>query len=152
MCEDNGVILLNHEAIDIEGVKIFGSPWTPFFYDWAFNAGRTITEAAFHRKPFIGDLWATIPLDTNILVTHGPVYGILDELLYPNGDPKGQFVGDVELEKKIKEIKPDIHICGHVHCGYGQKHIDGTSYYNASICNEMYYPENHPHIIEYTKE
>lgn len=149
LCEKNGIILLNHESITIEGVKIFGSPWTPWFYDWAFNAGRTITEAAFYKKPFIGDLWSTIPKDTNILVTHGPAYGVLDELLYVDGTPKGQYVGCVELAKKIKEIKPDLHICGHIHCGYGQLHWEGTSYYNVSVCDEMYTPSNAVTVIDY---
>lgn len=151
ICEDHGVIYLNHDLVTIEGINIFGSPWTPYFYNWAFNGGRTLSDAAHYKKPFLGDLWAQIPENTNILVTHGPPYGVLDELVYVDGTPKGQFVGCEELMKVIKKIKPDIHIFGHIHCGYGVKHIDGTSFYNAAICDEMYSATNAPHIITYVK-
>jgi Icc-related predicted phosphoesterase len=147
------VHLLEDQSINIEGINIYGSAYTPYFYDWAYNAGRTITEAAHYRKPFIGDIWAKIPENTNILVTHGPAYGILDELTYIDGTPKGQFVGCVELGKRINELKElDLHICGHIHCAHGQKHIDGVSYYNASICDEVYQVTNPITIIEYEKE
>lgn len=152
LCEENGVILLNHESIVIEGIKIFGSPWTPYFFNWAFNAGRSIAESALYKKPLIADLWKEIPSDTDILVTHGQPYLINDELCTIGGHPKGIFVGDVDLRKKIEEVKPDIYIGGHIHSGYGEKHIDGVSYYNASICDESYYPGNAPLIFEYKKE
>jgi Icc-related predicted phosphoesterase len=147
------VHLLEDQSVNIEGINIYGSAYTPYFHNWAFNAGRTITEAAHYRKPFIGDIWAKIPNDTNILVTHGPVYGILDELTYVDGTSKGQFVGCVELEKRIKDLKElDIHVCGHIHLAYGQRHIDGISYYNVSNCDDMYIPTNPITIIEYDKE
>lgn len=149
LAEENSVTLLNHETIVIDGIKIFASPWTPYFYNWAFNAGRTIPEAAHFKKPFIGDLWQDIPADTNILVTHGPPYDVLDELLFIDGRSKGQFVGCVELRKKIEEIKPDIHIFGHIHCQHGQKHINGTSYYNVAVCDEMYGATQPVTVIDY---
>jgi Icc-related predicted phosphoesterase len=146
------VHLLEDQSINIEGINIYGSAYTPFFYNWAFNAGRTIAEASLYKKPFIGDIWSKIPTNTNILVTHGPVYGILDELTYADGTSKGQFVGCVELEKRIKDLKElDIHISGHIHSAYGQKHINGISYYNASNCDESYMPTNPITIIEYNK-
>lgn len=157
LCEDNGVILLNHESIEIEGIKIFGSPWTPWFYNWAFNGARNPNEQLAYSKqtkliPLMKDLWNDIPLDTNILVTHGPPYEILDELQFVDGTPKGQFVGCVDLANKIKELKDlDLHIFGHIHCQHGQKHIDGVSYYNVSICDEMYSPSMPVTVIDYEK-
>lgn len=53
---------------------------------------------------------------------------------------------------KIKEIKPDLHIFGHIHCGFGQKHIDGISYYNVCLCDELYFPSNGYTVIDYVKE
>lgn len=146
-----GVILLNDSGIEIEGVKFWGSPVQPWFYSWAFNRRRTLEEASRYNQPWIKNHWDMIPEDTDILITHGPPYEILDELLYVDGTPKGEFVGCQELLAAIKRIKPDIHIFGHIHCGYGEKHVDGTSFYNASICDEMYSASNAPHIIEYEK-
>lgn len=149
-CPDLKILI--HESIVIDGIRIFASPYSPYFNDWAYNAGRTITEAAYYRKPFIGDLWQNIPDDTQILITHGPSYDILDELVHLDGSPKGLFVGCVELSRRIKELKDlDLHLFGHIHSNYGQKHIDGVSYYNLSNCDERYYPSNPPTIIEYVK-
>lgn len=145
MCTDLGIIMLNHESVVIDGIKIFGSPWTPWFHDWAFNAGRTVNEAAHYKKPFIGDLWAQMPKDTNILVTHGPPYDILDEC------PDGRRVGCQELSKRISLVKLDLHFFGHIHHSQGELHQDGTSYYNVCICDERYYASNPVTIVEYKK-
>lgn len=145
-----GAHILVHETINIDGLNIFGSPWTPWFHDWAYNAGRTITEAAHYKKPFIGDLWAQIPRNTDILVTHGPPYDILDEVFRVSGDRHDppRFVGCEELRKAIQEIKPQAHIFGHIHSSYGQKHENGISYYNVAVCDEMYCPTNPITVIE----
>lgn len=147
-CKKRGIILLIHEGIEIEGVKFWGSPASPWFYSWAFNYRRTLTEAQTFQHPYIGDIWKLIPDDTDVLITHGPPYQILDELVFVDGTPRGEFVGCEELLRVIKRVKPDVHIFGHIHCGYGEKHIDGTSFYNASICDETYYASNDPHVIE----
>lgn len=136
------VHFIDEGLIEIEGVKIWCSAIQPFFHNWAWNRQRG-AEIKKH--------WDLIPSDTDVLVTHGPPYGILDEVLRIDGSSSGRFVGCEELLKKVQEVKPDIHIFGHIHSGYGQKHVDGTSFYNASICDEMYMPSNAPHIIEYIK-
>lgn len=150
MCSERGVIYLQDEEIIIDGIKIYGSPNTPFFYDYAFNCARNEAERALYNKPLIKRYWDNIPEDTNILVTHGPPYGILDELHYVNGDPKGQFVGCVDLLDAVKRIKPDIHIFGHIHYHGGRQVCkDGTSFYNVSVCDETYYPSNPVTVIDY---
>lgn len=148
-CPD--VILLHDELVTVDDVKIYGSAFTPFFFNWAFNAGRTISEAAHYQKPFIGDIVAKIPENVDVLVTHGPPYNILDELRYIDGTPKGQFVGCVELRKRIEQIKPLVHVFGHIHSAVGEHHENGTSFYNVSICDEMYMPSNPVRIIELDK-
>jgi len=148
-CPD--VHLLYDQSVTLEGIKIWGTPVTPWFHDWAYNRARNEHEAAMYNIPLISEHYKNIPKDTNIILTHGPAYGILDELTYVDGTPKGQFVGCVDLLNKIKEIKPDIHVCGHIHCGHGQKSQDGTTFYNVSVCDEMYYPSNPVTIIEYIK-
>lgn len=156
--KDNGVILLNDSGVEIEGIKFWGSPVQPWFYSWAFNRARDLNEAMFRQIKEIKPHWDLIPEGTNVLITHGPPYEILDEVLTVSGESYAvhnmmpRYVGCVELLAAIKRIKPDIHIFGHIHCGYGEKHVDGTSFYNASICDEMYMPSNAPHIIMLPKK
>lgn len=140
-----GIILLHDSEVIIEGIKFYGSPWTPYFYDWAYNAGRTIVEAAHYQKPFIGDFWNKISDDTDVLITHGPPYEILD------GTNDGRNVGCVGLKRRVGVVRPDLHFFGHIHHSYGEKHIDGTSFYNTAICDEKYYPSNKPMVVEYEK-
>lgn len=153
MCDERGVIYLQDSGYTIDGIKIYGSPQTPFFYDWAFNCARNSAEQHFYNKPLIKQYWDMIPDDVDILITHGPPYGILDELQYINGDPKGQFIGCVDLLDAVNRVRPDIHLFGHNHGNGGREiHKDGTSFYNVSICDEMYAPSNPIRIIEYEKE
>lgn len=140
-----GIVLID-KCVTIEGIKIYGSPWSPFFCNWAYNAGRSDLEAATYNRPLIKDIWKKIDKNVNILITHGPPYQILDDL-------HGRYLGCVDLRDRIEELKDlDIHISGHIHINGGkQKHIDGKSYYNASICDESYQPINDITIIDYIK-
>lgn len=140
LCRARGITLLNNSGCEIDGVKFWGSPVTPEFNDWAFMRRRFTA---------IKQTWDLIPEGTNVLITHGPPHGILDELVYPNGDPKGEFAGCEELRLAVERIKPDIHIFGHIHCGHGEKHLNGTSFYNVAICDEMYGPTNPVTAIAY---
>lgn len=133
MCKDNGVILLNDSGITINDINIWGSPVQPRFFNWAFNRDRG-EDIKRH--------WDMIPKGTDILVTHSPPIHILDFT------PRGGSVGCADLAYRINEIKPEIHIFGHIHHSAGQKHQDGVSYYNASVCNEIYLPYNPVTIIE----
>ena len=91
-----------------ENVKIYGSPWQPEFYNWAFNLPRMGEE--------LKAKWAAIPEDTDILLTHGPAQGHLDTSGPPYNEP---LLGCELLAARIEEIKPKIHVCGHIHGGYG---------------------------------
>lgn len=128
------VEFMDEGPLTIEGHKFWCSAWTPWFHDWAWNANRG-EEIKRH--------WDLIPDDTEVLITHGPPYGIRDELEFPDGTPNGKHVGCSDLLNRIKQLKKlKIHIFGHIHSGYGQEHIDGVSYYNASICDETYTASN----------
>ena len=109
--EDHDIIYLNDSGVDINGIKIWGSPVQPAFFDWAFNRKRG-EELRAH--------WALIPEDTDILLTHGPAYGILDHC--PNGR-----VGCEDLLVTINKIKPKVHAFGHIHEGYGVLEQEGTT-------------------------
>lgn len=128
-----GVIYLNDSGVAIENLNIWGSAITPWFYDWAFNRKRG-SEINKH--------WKMIPSDTDILITHGPPYGILDVL------DSEKHVGDVDLLKRVKEIKPKVHISGHIHEAYGRKKIGDTLFINASVLNEYDQLVNTAQIFE----
>ena len=129
---DTFVKSLQDELIQIEGLKIYGSPWQPEFYNWAFNLPR--------GEP-LREIWSKIPDDVDLLITHGPPFGILDANL------SGEHVGCEDLLERVKKIKPKIHIFGHIHEGYGQTEIDGTTFINASICDQDYVPGRKPIVI-----
>lgn len=108
-----------------DGLKIWGSPWQPEFYNWAFNLPKNGQE--------LGEKWDLIPQVTDILITHGPAFGYLDKVI-------GQYdnLGCQLLTNKIREIGPKIHVCGHIHTGRGYM-FDGTTHYiNASVLDEEY--------------
>lgn len=122
-------IYLEDTAITIEGLKIWGSPYTPWFYDWAFNR---------HRGAEIQPHWDKIPPDTDILITHGPPAGILDNTF------RNEPVGCHDLMKVIQQVKPRFHLFGHIHEGYGMVGKDGTTFINASVLNVQYQLVNAP--------
>lgn len=127
------VIYLQDSGCEIEGVKFWGSPWQPEFFGWAFNLYR--------GKP-LAEKWAMIPTDTDVLITHGPPYGILDEV------PSGEAVGCEDLANELIRVKPKLHVFGHIHHTYGMKIYENTVYVNASICTERYLPYNPPIVVE----
>ncbi len=128
-----GVTYLNDSGITINGISIWGSPITPWFYDWAFNR---------QRGPDIQKHWDIIPAGTDILITHGPVFGMHDTTV------TGYHAGCDDLLIKVNEIKPRVHICGHIHEAYGQVHRDGTQFINASLLNQRYQMVNSPVLFE----
>jgi Icc-related predicted phosphoesterase len=132
--KDLGVTYLFDNDITIDGIKFYGSPWQPEFYNWAFN---------LPRGEKLAEKWEKIPDDVDILITHGPAYGILDYA------PIGGHVGCEELYRKIVEVKPKIHVCGHIHDSYGQKTIGGIEFLNASVLNDKYEYAHKPIVVEY---
>lgn len=124
-------IYLQDQAVTIEGVTFYGSPWQPWFYDWAFNLQR---GAPIRAK------WDLIPEGTNVLITHGPPYGHGDET------SEGVAVGCVDLLEVVKLRKPKVHIFGHIHEAVGISSNEDTTFINASTCDLQYRPVN-PAVI-----
>jgi len=129
-------IYLEDSGVEIEGIRFWGSPWTPTFMDWAFMLDR---GQALH------DRWMQIPEDTDVLITHGPPKGIGDEALAAFWC---QNVGCVDLLRRIEQLRLKAHIFGHVHEGYGQYTLGHTRLINASTCTLRYVPENPPVVLE----
>jgi Icc-related predicted phosphoesterase len=109
-----------------DNIHIYGSPWQPWFYDWAFNLPK--------NGPGLATKWEAIPDNTDILITHGPAFGTLDTVA---GRP-WDHLGCELLAQRIEVIKPKIHVCGHIHSGRGYEFKDGTHFFNASVLDEKY--------------
>ncbi len=118
-------------------VRIYGSPWQPEFFNWAYNLPRNGEE--------LKAKWDAIPDNTDILVTHGPAWGFLDDVEGRRGD----HLGCELLAERIKAIKPKIHVCGHIHSGYGHYYDGHTHYFNASVLNERYNYAHEPWHFEW---
>lgn len=116
------IIYLENSGVEIEGVKIWGSPVSPYFLGMAFNK---------LRGNEIKKVWNKIPDNTDILITHSPPIGIMD-----NG------IGCIDLLNKVQELKPKIHLFGHAHEQFGVKIIDNTKFINAAIVNNKNQMEN----------
>lgn len=128
---------LEDSGVEIEGVKFWGMPWTPRFYNWAFMTW-TREEAA--------EKAAMIPEDTEVLISHGPPFGILDTV-----DRGGYQVGCYQLAERIQELPNlKVHAFGHIHEEYGSAITSGIDavYINASTCNLQYNPANPPIVVE----
>ena len=118
-----GIIYLNDSGIEIDGYYFWGSPIQPTFFNWAFNRKRGAT---------INKHWDLIPEHTDVLITHGPPYMILDRC------NDGARVGCQDLLNKVRRVKPRIHAFGHIHEAYGTQRIDGTIFVNASALDHRY--------------
>lgn len=127
------VFYLKDEGINIEGIRVWGSPYTPWYYRWAFNKRRGESM----RKH-----WDLIPTGTDVLLTHGPVYGILDTLV------NDQHAGDIDLLRRVLTVKPRVHVCGHIHEAYGSVKRHGIQFINASMLNEAFELANKPLVFE----
>lgn len=103
MTKEAGIHYLLDSEVEIEGIRFYGTPWTPYCGDWAFCIQEEDLAEKFNK----------IPLDTNVLITHGPAKGILDN-----------NYGSISLARQINRLtKLDLHVFGHIHESYGTKKI-----------------------------
>lgn len=126
------VTYLKDSGINIDGVNIWGTPWQPWFHNWAFNVPRG------GLKPY----WDLIPNNTDILITHTPPYKILDKI--EEGDP----VGCEELLERLNSLSVKYNIFGHIHEAYGIEKHNNTTYINTSVVNRIYNLVNKPILFE----
>ena len=136
-----GAWYLRDYAVTITGgLKVYGSPWQPEFCDWAFNLPRGAQLA---------EKWALIPDDVDILVTHGPPFGVLDTTddvsKYPGGW-LGHHKGCEDLAARVKKLKRlKLHAFGHIHEGYGVDERNDVIAVNAAV---GYHLEGSPVVID----
>ena len=113
---------------------VYGSPWQPFFYHWAFNLQRGWP---------LRSVWSSIPTETDVLITHGPPLGRRDTCGH------GVPVGCLDLLEEVQQrIQPRLHIFGHIHEDHGTSY-DGTTFYvNASNINRTGLAIQHCVVID----
>jgi Icc-related predicted phosphoesterase len=130
-----GCTYLQDSSVVIDSVTFYGSPYTPRFFDWAFNQDRGPVSAA---------RWAKIPNATDVLITHGPPFGILDRTT------AGEFAGCHDLLAAIQRIKPRLHVFGHIHEGAGMHRAEaiGTTFVNASALGAWLRVDHAPIVFD----
>ena len=116
---------LRNEGIEVEGIKIWGRPITPSFYDWHHMADR--------GSPKMLTSLSIIPDDIDILLTHGPAAGILD------ANNQGESCGCYDLLNELERLKNlKVMVFGHIHHSSGEKEVNGIKHINASVLNDNY--------------
>lgn len=142
---DSHIQYLCDSGTEFEGLKIWGSPWTKTFprMNPKCKAFTVDTDDELFEK------WKLIPDDIDILITHGPAYGILDGI--PIIDGSLFHVGSTSLHGWLKyTARPKLHVFSHVHEGYGEEEFFPTydnnmmKSINCSHVNEKYQPVNKP--------
>ena len=121
---------LQDAGIELFGLSIWGTPWQPWFGDWAFNAPREDGEA------FLASKFDAIPEGTDVVVAHGPPLGCGDLT------NRGRRVGSSALTAALERVKPRLTVCGHIHEGYGRYRLGETDVINASLVDPDYRPAN----------
>jgi Icc-related predicted phosphoesterase len=121
-------VYLQDSGCEWEGLRFWGSPWQPWFYDWAFNLYETDLVAK----------WALIPAGTDVLVLHGPPRGYGDGVPERNGTVR--HTGSPSLLARIEAVAPRLVIFGHIHEGRGEWRLGRTVLANVTISDEGYDP------------
>lgn len=129
-------IYLQDASVEFEGLKIYGTPWQPYFYDWAFN----LYEEDLSKK------WDLIPADADIIVVHGPPRGYGDWAPRVNGGYEN--TGSPSLLTKIEEVKPKLVVFGHIHEGRGEWDLDKTKLANVTVLDRNYKMVYEPWVYE----
>lgn len=106
-----GIHYLNHSAVELEGIKFYGVPSVPLNFDMAFTYYPGESE----------EIWEKVPQDTEVLVSHGPPKGVLD-----NGH------GCEQLKNRVVELSLKAHLFGHIHEAKGMTEIGTTLFSNGA--------------------
>lgn len=101
----HGLTFLEDSEATLAGLRIWGSPWQPWFHDWAFN---------LRRGGEIDAKWRLIPEGVDVLITHGPPLGFGDLV------DRGEKVGCEDLLRHLERVKPRLHLFGHIHEDRGE--------------------------------
>jgi Icc-related predicted phosphoesterase len=127
---------LKDQAITIDGLLLFGSPWQPWFHDWAFNAPAQGGEL-FLAKKFV-----LAPEGCQLFICHGPPKG------HGDVNDRGLTCGSQALTERLEQLQPALMVCGHIHEGYGISEIGRTMVVNASYVDRHYHPRSGVTVLD----
>lgn len=137
MNDYKSIQMLWDSSYDLDGYKVWGSPTSP---------GYGHIRAFAKEREALEEHWERIPSDVDIIVTHGPAYGMRDNVRYG-----AEHLGDSALLEALSHRSPRYHICGHIHGGRGMESAFGrnafTTYVNAAVLNEAYHPYDYDPIV-----
>ena len=145
LIEHRKIHLLINEEKEIGGLRFWGSPFTPRYGSWSYMKDRGT----------INRIWEHIPAGIDVLITHGPPYGVLDATY--NHHNKVELVGCSALAKRVTKVEPRFMLFGHVHStkdirNAGIRTIADypTQFSNGSCCDDgkMGTVTSHGNIIE----
>jgi Icc-related predicted phosphoesterase len=127
--------LLINSGVEVNELKIWGTPTT------ALNSGAFAVPDDIART----EIWALIPADTDILVTHIPPARILD------GTPRTtEHAGCESLRSSYRRIRPRLHVFGHVHSAAGYNPTAHTLFVNAALAGEFGDLDKEPTVLTLT--
>jgi Icc-related predicted phosphoesterase len=126
---------LQDEGAEVLGLTVWGTPWQPWFYGWAFNAPRDDGEV------FLAEKFAAVPAGADIVVCHGPPLGYGDST-------RGGRAGSSALTETVDRVAPPLLVCGHIHSGAGRFRRGATEIVNAALVDDRYELVNRVELVE----
>jgi Icc-related predicted phosphoesterase len=129
-------VYLQDSRHEWEGLRFWGTPWQPWFHDWAFNL----------YEPDLVPIWEKIPADTDVLVLHAPPRGYGDGVPQRNGSVR--LTGSPSLLARIEKIQPRLVVYGHIHEGRGEWRLGRTVLANVTLADPGYDPVYPPWVHE----
>lgn len=121
--------LIQDELFEMDGLKVWGTPWVPGLPRWAFYGSDEALRARAEG----------IPSGIDVLMTHGPPYGVADFVAPQFGSMN---VGDRALRDELSRIDPKVIVCGHIHEQFGIHTFEHIPVYNVSYMDENYDDSN----------
>lgn len=152
-CTQHNIYYLENTGIFLEGLNIYGTPWTPAYHHYGFGGERDqwLEGDKYRGTKILSSIYKQIPENTNILICHGPPKDIQDISI------KGISCGSDEMLRRISSL-PNLncYINGHIHHSAGMKIIKDVLFVNASVLDDMYLlnPERRflPKVIGYKRK
>ena len=126
------ITYLENSSVTIDGIKFWGTPWTPRFFDWGFNGVEgddaifvTYRDDSERFRP-LDEVFAEIDDDVNVVISHGPVNGMVDR------NSEDGRCGSVAMARRMQDLPGlKLSLCGHIHEARGI----GTALNDVMFCN-----------------